>query len=154
MFSSRLAVVFAGFAFAGPAMSGEMTPEHAQRFVVGKVFSYSCFEGTKGAGRIQANGAVAGTIQFQGSGPIRHAALPAGTLRIQGEKVCASVKGLPFQPCFNLEQTSASSFRGSIAGFGFAYCNFTHQGRGRRHILRSASRSTEKPVVLRSTTTE
>jgi len=133
-----------------------MTPEHARRFVVGKVFSYTCFEGTSGAGRISADGSVAGTIQVQGAGPVRRALLPANTLQVRGEKVCASIKGLPFQPCFNLEQTSTKSFRGSVSGFGFAYCDFTHQGRGRRDVLRSASaaRANPKPMALRSTVSQ
>jgi hypothetical protein len=54
-------------------------------------------------------------------------ALPAGTIRVKGESVCASVRGLPFEPCFNLDKTSHQSFRGSIWGFGFAYCDFTRR---------------------------
>jgi hypothetical protein len=150
MSASRLALAAVAATFALPALAGEMTPERARHFVVGKIFAYTCFEGTTGAGRIQADGSVAGTIQFQGRGPVRRAALPAGTLRIKGEKVCATVKGLPFEPCFNLEQTSAKSFRGSISGFGFAYCDFVHQGRG-RHILRAAQKR-GNPVALRSST--
>ena len=34
-------------------------------------------------------------------------------------------RGLPFEPCFNLDRTSQVSFRGSVSGLGFAYCNFT-----------------------------
>jgi hypothetical protein len=154
MIRARLAVVALAATLATPAVAGEMTPEQARHFVVGKVFTYSCFEGTAGAGRIQADGSVAGTIQLQGSGPVRRAALPAGTLRVKGDKVCASVKGLPFEPCFKLERTSAKSFRGSLSGFGFAYCDFVHKGRRGRHILRSASRQHNKPVALRSTLTE
>lgn len=152
MSAARMALFATGLMFAWPASAGEMTPDHARRFVVGKVFSYTCFEGTTGAGRIQADGSVAGTIQFQGRGPVRRAALPSGTLRIKGEKVCASVKGLPFEPCFNLEKTSDNSFRGSVSGFGFAYCDFVRQGGGRKHILRSAARRHSQPVALRSTT--
>jgi hypothetical protein len=150
MFASRFAVVLAGISLSVPALAGEMTPEHARRFVVGKVFNYTCFEGTTGAGRIQSDGSVAGTIQIRGSGVTRRALLPAGTLQVRGEKVCASVKGMPFQPCFNLEQTSAKTFRGSVTGFGFAYCDFTHQGRGRRDVLRSASSEGRRPIALRS----
>lgn len=150
MSASRLALVAFAATLALPAMAGEMTAEHARRFVVGKIFAYTCFEGTTGAGRIQADGSVAGTIQFQGRGPVRRAALPPGTLRIKGEKVCASVKGLPFEPCFNLEKTSPKSFRGSVSGFGFAYCDFVHRGGRGRHILRTANKN-DKPVALRPT---
>ena len=89
----------------------------------------ACFEGTRGAGRVNADGSVTGSIQFQGSGELRHAFLPPNTLQVRGESVCASLRGLPMQPCFNLERTSANSFRGSVSGLGFAYCDFTRHGR-------------------------
>ena len=78
MVGSRLALVAASLTMAVPALAGEMTPEHARRFVVGKVFAYTCFEGTTGAGRILSDGSVAGTLQMQGKGPVRRPALPAG----------------------------------------------------------------------------
>ena len=85
-----------------PAMAGEMSAEEARRFVIGKLFTYTCFEGTRGQGRIHADGSVVGSIQLQGAGRMRYAALPAGTLRVKGESVCASLRGLPIEPCFNL----------------------------------------------------
>ncbi len=48
--------------------------------MVGKLFTYQCFEGTRGAGRITDNGSVAGTIQFRGNGSTRYAMLPHNTL--------------------------------------------------------------------------
>ena len=118
-----------GLLAAVPAVAGEMSAEEARRFVIGKMFNYTCFEGTRGLGRVNTDGSVTGSIQFQGSGEVRHAYLPANTLQVRGESVCASVRGLPMQPCFNLERTSANSFRGSISGLGFAYCDFTRHGR-------------------------
>jgi len=118
-----------GLLAAVPAMAGEMSAEEARRFVIGKMFNYTCFEGTRGLGRVNADGSVTGSIQFQGSGEVRHAYLPANTLQVKGESVCASLRGLPMQPCFNLERTSANSFRGSVSGLGFAYCDFTRHGR-------------------------
>jgi hypothetical protein len=118
-----------GLLAAVPAIAGEMSAEEARRFVIGKMFNYTCFEGTRGLGRVNADGSVTGSIQFQGSGEVRHAYLPANTLQVRGESVCASVRGLPMQPCFNLERTSANSFRGSVSGLGFAYCDFTRHGR-------------------------
>jgi len=119
-----------GLMAAVPAIAGEMSAEEARHFVVGKLFSYTCFEGTRGQGRVLTNGGVVGSIQFQGSGPMHYAALPAGTLQVKDGTVCASLRGLPIQPCFNLERTDSNSFRGSIAGLGFAYCDFTrHEGR-------------------------
>jgi hypothetical protein len=119
-----------GLVAAVPAFAGEMTAEEARRFVIGKMFNYTCFEGTRGQGRVYADGSVVGSIQFQGSGPVRYAHLPAGTLRVKGESVCASLRGLPMEPCFSLEKLSEVSFRGAISGLGFASCEFTrHQAR-------------------------
>ena len=83
-----------------------------------------CFEGTTGSGRIYADGSVAGYIQIRGTGPRRFVVLPAGTLRVKGDRYCASVRGVPFEPCFNLNRTSQVSFRGAVSGLGFAYCDF------------------------------
>ena len=121
-------VVLAGLLAAAPAVAGEMRVEDARHFVIGKLFAYNCFEGTRGAGRINADGSLVGSIQFRGGGPLRYAALPAGTIRVKGASVCASVKGMPFEPCFNLQQTSEHSFRGTINGLNFAYCDFTRRG--------------------------
>jgi hypothetical protein len=116
-----------GLLAAAPAIAGEMTAEEARHFVVGSKFSYTCFEGTRGQGRVYSDGSVAGSIQFQGEGRVRYAKLPAGTLRVEGGAVCASLRGLPIQPCFNLVRVGTNSFRGSISGIGFAYCDFTRR---------------------------
>jgi len=123
----RLVILTAGLLAAGAAAAEPMNAEAARRFVVGKYFAYTCFDGTRGGGRINGDGSVAGTIQFRGAGPVRYAALPAGTLRVKGEMVCASLRGIPFEPCFNLNRTDAQSFRGSVSGLGFAYCDFTRR---------------------------
>jgi hypothetical protein len=108
---------------AGPSAAEQLSVESARQFVVGKLFAFNCFEGTRGAGRIYTDGSVAGTVQFGGSGPVRFVSLPAGTVRAQGESVCASVSGIPMQPCFNVDKTDPQSFRGSISGLRFAYCD-------------------------------
>ena len=125
----RSACVLAGLTlFAlGPAAAEQMNVASARQFVLGKLFSFNCFEGTRGAGRVYGDGSVAGTIQFRGNGAIRYVTLPAGTVRTETESVCASVQGLPIQPCFNLDKTDQVSFRGSISGFSFAYCDFTRR---------------------------
>jgi len=123
----RACVVLAGLLASLPAMAGEMSASEARSFVIGKLFSYHCFEGTRGQGFVFADGSVTGSIQFQGHGRMHYAALPPNTLRVKGETVCASLRGLPIQPCFNLVRTGSNSFRGSISGLGFAYCNFTHR---------------------------
>jgi hypothetical protein len=103
-----------------------MSPDTARRFVVGKVFAYNCFDGTRGTGRIYDDGSVAGSIQIRG-GPMRYLSLPAGTLKVKGAAVCATVRGMPFEPCFNLNRMDDKSFRGSVSGLGFAYCDFTRR---------------------------
>jgi hypothetical protein len=105
-----------------------MNPKQAYRFVADKLFEVSCFDGTRAIGRIYGDGSVIGTIQFRGTGPERSAWLPEGTLKVKGEAVCASLKGIPFEPCFKLNRASDNSFRGSVLGFETAYCDFTRVG--------------------------
>jgi hypothetical protein len=83
---------------------------------------------------------AAGSIQFSGSGPIRHVRLPGNTLQVRGQSVCASLKGLPFEPCFNLDKRDESTFRGSVSGMGFAYCEFHHQGAAQMLMARAVAR--------------
>jgi hypothetical protein len=112
-----------------PALAGQvMNADEARRFVAGKVFAFSCFDGTRGAGRVFEDGGAAGAVQFSGAGPVRHLRLPGNTLQVRGQAVCASIKGIPFEPCFNLDKKDERSFRGSVSGMGFAYCDFHHQG--------------------------
>jgi len=68
-----------------------LTPEAARRFVSGKLFAFNCFDGSRGA--IYVDGSVIGTIQFRGAGPARTVSVPAETLRVRGEAVCASLQG-------------------------------------------------------------
>src|SRR3954470_17775194 len=122
-----------------PAIAGSMNADEARRFVAGKVFAFTCFDGTRGAGRIMDDLGAAGAVQFSGAGPVKHLRLPGNTLQIRGQNVCASIKGIPFEPCFNLEKTDERSFRGSVSGMGFAYCDFHHQG-GQMLMARTLSR--------------
>ena len=122
---TRLAMVVLIFLAAGPACAESLTPDAARRFVAGKLFAFNCFDGSRGAGRIYGDGSVIGTIQFRGAGPVRAVWLPAGTLRERGGAVCASLKGMAFEPCFRLEKLDERSFRGSW--MGFAYCDFTRR---------------------------
>ncbi len=123
-----------------PALAGMMNADEARRFVAGKVFAFTCFDGSRGTGRVLDDLGAAGSIQFSGAGPIRHVRLPGNTLQIRGGAVCASIKGLPFEPCFNLEKRDERSFRGSVSGMGFAYCDFRHQGASQMLMARSVAR--------------
>ena len=134
-----LGAVTAG-AMIVPALAGAMNADEARRFVTGKVFAFTCFDGTRGAGRILDDLGAAGSVQFSGSGPIRHVRLPGNTLQVRGQAVCASIKGLPFEPCFNIDKRDDRSFRGSVSGMGFAYCDFRHQGASQMLMARSVAR--------------
>src|SRR5947208_8056710 len=120
---TRLAIVVLILLAAGSACAESLTPDAARRFVAGKLFAFNCFDGSRGAGRIYGDGSVIGTIQFRGAGAARTVSLPAGTLRVRGEAVCASVQGMAIEPVFYLENTTERSLRGSL--MGFAYCDFT-----------------------------
>ena len=135
-----------------PAVAGMMNADEARKFVSGKVFAFTCFDGTRGAGRILDDMGAAGSIQFSGSGPIRHVRLPGNTLQVRGQSVCAALKGLPFEPCFNLDKRDESSFRGSVSGMGFAYCEFHHQGAAQMLMARAVARprSLHAPEQTRS----
>jgi hypothetical protein len=122
-----------------PALAGQMNADEARKFVAGKVFAFTCFDGTRGAGRVLDDMGAAGAVQFSGSGPIRHVRLPGNTLQIRGQAICASLRGMPFEPCFNLDKKDEHSFRGSVSGMGFAYCDFHHQGAAQMLMARAVA---------------
>jgi hypothetical protein len=123
-----------------PALAGQMNADEARKFVAGKVFAFTCFDGTRGAGRVLDDMGAAGAVQFSGAGPVRHLRLPGNTLQVRGQAVCASIKGIPFEPCFNLDKKDERSFRGSVSGMGFAYCDFRHQGAAQMLMARAVAR--------------
>ena len=105
-----------------------------------KVFTFTCFDGTRGAGRVLEDMGALGAVQFNGSGPVRHIRLPGNTLQIRGQAVCAALHGMPFEPCFNLDKKDEVSFRGSVSGMSFAYCDFHHQGASQMLMARAVAR--------------
>lgn len=162
--SRRVAVAVALFggvlagAALSPARAGDVAlrPEEAKRFVANKLFSYTCFDGTNGSGRIHADGSVVGIMQTA-SGPARFVSLPAGTIRLTSDSICAALPHALIQPCFNVVQTSPRSFRGSVRGFGFAYCDFERRNsrvdlassEEHPHAIRSASQAIGSALALR-----
>ena len=140
--------MFARFAFgvllAGSVCSSvlaeTMNADEARRFVANKLFTFNCFDGTKGVGRIADDGSATGSVQFSGTGPIRHVRLPSNTLQVRSGSICASIKGMPFDPCFNLNRADEVSFRGAVSGLGFDYCDFRRQGNARTFLTRLISR--------------
>src|ERR1043165_95908 len=139
----RVAVVLGLAAVAAPAIAEPMNAESARKFVAGKLFSFTCFEGSSGTGRIFNDGSVAGVIRMGNSGNTRFMHLPPGTLFPKEERICSHVRGAFFNPCFDLNKTSAVSFRGAVSGFGFAYCDFTKRGGGRETMHASIAPAAE-----------
>ena len=124
---ARYAIWIAALVAAGPALAERLDADAARRFVLGELFAFTCVDGSRGAGRVHGDGSVFGTIQIRGTGTVHSVWLPAGTLKVKGEAVCASLSGLPIEPCFDLDRTDDRSFRGSVSGWNFAYCDFTRR---------------------------
>ena len=137
----RVAVLCAGVFGAGAAFAEELGPEQARAFVVGKLFAYNCFDGTVGMGRILDDGSVIGTIRPGGRGEMRFATLPPNTLRVESGSICAHLSGLPIEPCFRVQKIDYKSFRGSVSGFGFAYCDFQQHNPRAELITHSSTRA-------------
>jgi len=120
----RIAVLGVAMLAATSASAQELAPDQARAFIAGKLFAYNCFDGTSGVGRIFADGSIIGTVLPPGSNTLRFATLPAGTIRVTRTSMCAHLPGLPIDPCFKVQKIDYHSFRGSISGLGFAYCDF------------------------------
>jgi len=135
----RAAVALTSLLAVAPAFAEPMNAETARRFVAGKLFAFTCFEGSTGTGRIFNDGSVAGVIRMGSNGNTRFMHLPPGTLFPKESRICSNVKGAFFNPCFDLNKTSDKSFRGAVSGFGFAYCDFTRRGGGRDIIQASVT---------------
>jgi hypothetical protein len=123
---ARFALGLVAVVAAAPALAQSLDAAAAQRFVLGKLFAFTCVDGSRGSGRVFDDGSVIGTIQLGGIGSDHLVWLPAGTLKVKGDAVCASLQGMPFEPCFDLNKTNDESFRGAVSGVDFAYCDFTH----------------------------
>lgn len=135
-----LALAGLGALASAPAGAQQLNPEQARSFVVGRVFSFNCFEGTSGSGRIYSDGSVAGTISL-GQKPPRFVRLPPNTLRVRGEAVCGFVKGMSFEPCFDVVRTGPASFRGTLAGIETMWCEFVSNAVGARPQVASRRKS-------------
>ena len=135
-----------------PVLAETLNADEARKFVANKMFAFTCFDGTKGIGKITDDGAAAGAVQFSGTPQPRNMRLPSNTLQVRGQQICASIKGIPFEPCFNLDKTDKVSFRGSVSGLGFAYCDFRRHGNARMFLTNATSRprSLRAPGVSRS----
>jgi hypothetical protein len=145
----RIAVIFAGVLSASSAIAEDLGPDQARAFVVGKLFTYTCFDGTSGVGRIFADGSVVGTIRAGGSSEVRFANLPPGTIKTTATSMCAHLRGLPIEPCFRVQKLDHHSFRGSLSGLGFAYCDFIQRNARSQLSHRADARAPETVATAR-----
>lgn len=146
----RVAVACAGLLIGATAVvsAEDLAPEQARAFVVGKLFAYNCFDGTEGVGRVFSDGSVVGTIRPPGESQVRFAALPAGTIKVDSTSMCAHLPGLIINPCFRVQKIDYRSFRGSLSGLSFAYCDF-HQRNPRSQMTRQTiERPRTTPVAV------
>src|SRR6266700_3897900 len=139
-------LVVEGLSGATSVAAGNMGADEARRFVIGNLFSFTCFEGTSGEGRVNADGSVGGVIRLGGSGFPQYATLPPGTLRVRGDAYCALISGMPYEACFDLDRTDARSFRGSLAANRIAFCQFT------RPVSQAGMARTSLPLSIQPTT--
>ena len=140
-------ILVSAFLFASaPALAQEvMTADMAREFVIGRFFTYHCFDGTYGSGRIDGDGSAAGTIRVTGKGSSHYLRLPNNTLYVLGNQVCARLRGLPFEPCFDLVKTGPETFRGSLSNMNFMYCTFERKG-GASQLARRRGTGEKKKV--------
>ena len=144
----RLAAFVAVVSMSGPCSAEPLRPDAAREFVVGKLFAFNCFEGTRGSGRIYSDGSVAGSIQLRGAGEPRYVTLPPSTLQVKGESYCASVAGIPFEPCFEVDRLNVEKFRGSLLGVRWAFCEFTKGSEPPATVDRARTARSSKPLSL------
>jgi hypothetical protein len=64
---ARHAVAVVTLLSFSPALAENLDAEAARRFIVGKLFAFTCADGSRGAARVYDDGSVIGTIQFHGS---------------------------------------------------------------------------------------
>jgi hypothetical protein len=61
--------------------------------------------------------------------------------------MCAHLSGLPIEPCFRVQKIDYRSFRGSIAGLGFAYCDFYQHNPRAQLISRAPAPARPTPMA-------
>ena len=82
---------------------------------------------------------LTGAVQFSGAGPVRHLRLPGNTLQIRGQPFAPRSRA-SLRAVFQSRKKDERSFRGSVSGMGFAYCDFRHQGAAQMLLARAVAR--------------
>jgi hypothetical protein len=63
---ARYALGIVALLASAPALAQSLDAAAAQRFVLGKLFTFTCVDGSRGSGRVFDDGSVIGTIQLGG----------------------------------------------------------------------------------------
>ncbi len=124
----RLALLCACVLATAPAIAQELRPREAWAFMLGKLFTMTCSDGTLAEGRILPDGSVVGKIRVGSQGEMRAGSLPAGTVRASDAGLCAYFQGLPFPPCLSVRQIDRRRFHASMSIMGFSSCDIDSAG--------------------------
>lgn len=119
----RLALLCVFTLAATSALTQELRPREALAFMLGKLFTLTCSDGTMGEGRLLPDGSVVGKIRVGSQGEMRAGSLPAGTVRASETALCAYFQGLPFPPCLNVRKIDRRRFHASMSIMGFSSCD-------------------------------
>ena len=119
----RLALLCAVVLAANSALAQDLRPRDAWAFMLGKLFTLTCSDGTLGEGRLLPDGSVVGKIRVGSHGDMRAGTLPAGTVRASDTGLCAYFQGLPFPPCLNVRKIDRRRFHASMSIMGFSSCD-------------------------------
>ena len=138
-----LGAVTAGAVIA-PELAGQMmNADEARRFVAGKVFAFTCFDGTPRRRRVLRMAARRARYNFPA--PVRCATCASRQYaQVRGQSVCAGIAFRSSRASTSTSKTSATSAIG--LGMGFAYCDFRRQGAAQMLLARAVAR----PRSLRS----
>ena len=132
-------------------MAEELAPEQARAFVVGKLFNYTCFDGTAGMGRIFSDGSVVGTVQAPGRKMAnRFTALPPGTIRVAGQFGLRPSGRVPDRSLLQIGEARATA--ASVARLrvlNFAYCDFSQHNPRAQLISNNAARPSAFAAIVR-----
>jgi hypothetical protein len=119
----RLALLGVCAAAATSAFAQELGPRDPWAFMLGKLFTLTCSDGTVGEGRLLADGSVVGKIRPHGQGEMRAGTLPPGTVRASNTGLCAYFQGLPFPALPDVRRIDRRRFHASMSIMGLSSCD-------------------------------
>src|SRR5258708_638253 len=116
-------------AVIAPALAGQMmNADEARRFVTGKVFAFTCFDGTRGAGRVFEDGGAAGGAIFRLRSGAPHA--PSRQYAPGPRPVCLRLdQGPPVRAVLQPRQARRAQLPRIGLGHGLRLLRFPSSGR-------------------------